>query len=115
MNFYHNRHRSDGKLIEREERVTTSDFENYYTNTEKNLSNNTIQIQKDNEIDDEKYFEDSNKLINSMEILLESLQLNLNNPQKNIISSLNTSNNELYKEKRELLKEKEKLTEKYKF
>ena len=115
MNFYHNRHRSDGKLIEREERVTTSDFENYYTNTEKNLSNNTIQIQKDNEIDDEKYFEDSNKLINSMELLLESLQLNLNNPQKNISSSLNTSNNELYKEKKELLKEKEILTEKFKF
>ena len=48
MNFYHNRHRSDGKLIEKEERITTSDLENNYTNTEKNLSNNIIQIPKEN-------------------------------------------------------------------
>ena len=41
MNYVYNRHSSDGKLKEKEERVTTSDFEN--DNTEKNLSNNTIQ------------------------------------------------------------------------
>ena len=49
MNYYHNRHSSDGKLKEKEERVTTSDFENDYTNTEKNLSNNTIQKENNNE------------------------------------------------------------------
>ena len=116
MNFYHNRHRSDGKLIEREDRVTTSDFENNYTNTEKNLSNNTIQIPKDNyENDDEKYFEDSNKLINTMDILLNSLQKNINIPQKKIInSSPNTYGDELFKENTELRNENKKLNERLK-
>ena len=60
MNYYHNRHSSDGKLKEKEERVTTSDFENDYTKTEKNLSNSTIQKENNNE---EKYFKDSKQLI----------------------------------------------------
>ena len=47
MNYVHNRHSSDSKLKEKEERVTTSDFEN--GNSEKNLSNNTIQKENNNE------------------------------------------------------------------
>ena len=116
MNFYHNRHRSDGKLIEREDRVTTSDFENNYTNTEKNLSNNTIQIPKENyENDDEKYFEDSNKLINTMDILLKSLQKKINIPQKQIIySSSNIYGDELFKKNTELRNENKILNERLK-
>ncbi len=117
MNYYHNRHSSDGKLKEKEERVTTSDFENDYTNTEKNLSNNTIQKENNNE---EKYFKDSKQLINSMEKLLNSLGNNLNIPQKNIISlNSNTFNNDnykdIYKENGELRKEQKKLKEKLKY
>ena len=110
MNFYHNRHRSDGKLIEKEERITTSDLENNYTNTEKNLSNNIIKIPKEG--DEEKYFEDSNKLIDSMEKLLNSFQIKLKIPQKNIITlSSNTFNNDIYKENIELRKEQKTLKE----
>ena len=117
MNYYHNRHSSDGKLKEKEEIVTTSDFENDYTNTEKNLSNNTIQKENNNE---EKYFKDSKQLINSMEKLLNSLGNNLNIPQKNIISlNSNTFNNDnykdIYKENGELKKKKKKLKEKLKY
>ena len=114
MNFYHNRHRSDGKLIEKEERITTSDLENNYTNTEKNLSNNIIQIPKEN--NEEKYFEDSNKLIDSMEKLLNSFQIKLKIPQKNIITlSSNTFNNDIYKENIELRKEQKTLKERLKY
>ena len=114
MNFYHNRHRSDGKLIEKEERITTSDLENNYTNTEKNLSNNIIQIPKEN--NEEKYFEDSNKLIDSMEKLLNSFQTKLKIPQKNIITlSSNTFNNDIYKENIELRKEQKTLKERLKY
>ena len=114
MNFYHNRHRSDGKLIEKEERITTSDLENNYTNTEKNLSNNIIKIPKEN--DEEKYFEDSNKLIDSMEKLLNSFQTKLKIPQKNIITlSSNTFNNDIYKENIELRKEQKTLKERLKY
>ena len=114
MNFYHNRHRSDGKLIEKEERITTSDLENNYTNTEKNLSNNIIKIPKEG--DEEKYFEDSNKLIDSMEKLLNSFQIKLKIPQKNIITlSSNTFNNDIYKENIELRKEQKTLKERLKY
>ena len=114
MNFYHNRHRSDGKLIEKEERITTSDLENNYTNTEKNLSNNIIQIPKEN--NEEKYLEDSNKLIDSMEKLLNSFQTKLKIPQKNIITlSSNTFNNDIYKENIELRKEQKTLKERLKY